>query len=69
MKKKLGVKLVIYKNCTETHGQQNIKFYYYLCFYLKCYHKQQLNQQFCVGRFVWNKLWPVSSESRLTLLY
>jgi hypothetical protein len=30
MKKELYVKLVIYKDCTKMHGQQNIKFYGFL---------------------------------------
>jgi len=31
MKKELCVTLDIYKNYTETHGQQNIKFLKYVC--------------------------------------
>jgi len=32
MKKELRVKLVIYKDYTETHGQQNIKFLTVSCY-------------------------------------
>jgi hypothetical protein len=39
MKKELCVRLVIYKDCTEMHGQQNIKFNNTVSDHNSCHHE------------------------------